>query len=80
MVHGNDYSNLGAYIGENTQLTKLVVYACGLESIPFPSREFAGGLKRNPSIIGLELHLTAANIVGGTGHEILNAYQENNGI
>ena len=79
---GRDYSKLGAYIGENTHLTTLMVCTRGFdfESIPFPSREFAGGLKRNSSIHELQLHLDNTNIVDVMAiREILNAYQENNG-
>ena len=76
----NDYAKLGAYIGENTHLTRLCVHTHGLESIPFPSREFARGLKRNSSIHELQLHLDNTNIVDVMAiREILNAYQENNG-
>ena len=76
---GSDYSKLGACIGENTHLTKLYVNTHGLESIPFPSREFARGLQRNSSIRDLVFCCSNNNIVDVVAmHEILDAYQENN--
>jgi hypothetical protein len=59
---GSDYSKLGEYIGESKHLKKLVVYSHGLESIPFPSREFARGLQRNSSIRDLHIRITVMPI------------------
>ena len=75
---GNDYSKLGACIGENTHLTKLCVHACyGLESIPFPIRDFVDGLKGNSSIHQLLIEMNNNNIVDvEAAREILNVYQK----
>ena len=74
-----DYSRLGAAIGNNTHLTLLVVADFDESALTVTNSEFFDGLKRKTSIRKLELYGNnhSQNIVGGVFHEIL-AYQENN--
>ena len=77
----NEYSKLGASIGENTHLTRLLVFTHGIALNSFPSRAFARGLKRNSSIRDLELYCNDTDIVDVMAiRDILNAYQENNNL
>ena len=80
---GDDYSRLGAAIGNNTHLTKLIV-DLNENTLSVADREFYAGLKRNSSI--REVYLSENNIlndnnynfiIGGLIHEILKVYQEN---
>jgi len=73
----SDYSRLGAAIGNNTHLTKLVVNPAQTPTLDIANHEFFDGLKRNSSISDLQLNCNNGHIlVGGTGHEILKSYQK----
>ena len=83
---GDDYSRLGAAIGNNTHLTKLIVDLHNANSLAVEDRGFYDGLKRNSSIVAVELegdvlggdNLNINNtIIGGVLHEVLKVYQEN---
>ena len=73
-----DYSRLGAAIGNNTHLSELSVADFDDRVLTVTNRRFFDGIKRNTSIH--ELYLDGRNriIAGGVFHEILKAYQENN--
>lgn len=83
-----DFARLGRGIVDNTHLilSLLKVHVCERTPLIVGDREFFEGLKRNSSIHKLTLtfdnhpasHWTLFNIVGGVGHQILKAYQENN--
>ena len=71
----SDYSRLGAAIGNNTHLTKLIVARLDDEDpLNATNNEFFDGLKRNSSISDLTLHCRNQTLVGGIGHEILKSY------
>ena len=88
---GNDFSQLGGAIRENTHLKKLDVLLSG-SGLDVTNRGFFDGLKHNSSITGLEIHFCDHNILsadidggrtsrtraGQVGQEILRAFQENN--
>ena len=82
----SDYSRLGAAIGNNTHLTKLLVYlgAVGAnpanhnQTLDIANTEFFNGFKRNSSINHLTLHCNGHNLIGGVEHEILKSYQKIN--
>ena len=74
----SDYSRLGAAIGNNTHLTKLVVNPAQTPTLDIANNEFFNGLKRNSSISDLQLSCNYHNLVGGIGHEILKSYQKIN--
>ena len=81
---GSDYSRLGASIGENTHLSRLVVDLCddhrGHEiTLDVTDVMFFDGLKRNSSIHELILDCRQQSI-GGVIYEILKAYQANNNL
>ena len=82
---GNDYSRLGASIGENTHLTTLTVvlgethgYSDHEITLDITNSEFFDGLKSNSSIHELVVDCSQQRIVGGIIQEILEAYQANN--
>ena len=79
--NSEDYSKLGAAIGNNIHLTTLHVDDVDNESgLIITNSEFFDGLKRNASINKLYLDDCRTYhriIVGGVDHEILKAYQEN---
>ena len=76
---GDDYSRLGAAVGENTHLKKLVVVLDDDVASDVTNNAFYDGLKQNSSIQVLTIHCSNSNIAGGVGQKILEAYQENNG-
>ena len=77
----SDYSRLGAAIGNNTHLTKLVVNPALTTALDIANKEFFDGIKRNSSIRELVLHCGQHILVGGVEHEILKSYQKiNNNI
>ena len=47
---GNDYSRLGAFIGENTHLTTLNVNVSDVASLSLAQEDFFEGIRRNSSI------------------------------
>ena len=77
---GNDYSTLGAAIGNNTHLTKLTVNLYG-NSLAVEDGGFYDGLKHNSSIREVNLRgdimLNNNTIIGGVLHEVLKVYEEN---
>ena len=81
-----EFARLGRGIVDNTHLIQLKVHVCERTPLVVGDREFFEGLKRNSSIHKLTLtfdnhpasNWTLFNIVGGVGHQILKAYQENN--
>ena len=75
-IDSSDYSRLGAAIGNNTHLTKLVVVHDAYQALNIANTEFFDGLKRNSSIKNLDLSCALYNLVGGIGHEILKSYQK----
>ena len=73
----SDYSRLGAAIGNNTHLTKLLVNLRANQALDAANTEFFEGLKRNSSISELQLNCSNQHIlVGGVEHEILKSYQK----
>ena len=68
---GDDFSRLGAAIGENTHLQYLEVE---LYELVTNNNEFYDGLKKNSSIHKLKLHCHNSNIAGRVGRKILEAY------
>ena len=72
----SDYSRLGTAIGNNTHLEELMVALDGAPTLDIANNEFFDGLKRNSSIIDLQLSCNRHNLVGGIGHEILKSYQK----
>ena len=79
--HGGDFSQLGAFIGQNTNLTMLDIALVQYVDEAFDVTtisEFFEGIRRNTSIH--KLRLTSCNIVTGVIHEILRVYQENNNL
>ena len=74
---GDDFSILGAAIGQNTNLTTLQI---DLAVLDVTYNEFYDGLKLNSSISELLLHCGNDNIAGGVGQKILEAYQANNNL
>ena len=82
---GNDYSRLGESIGENTDLTRLVVEFSddirGHEiTLDVTHTAFFNGLKCNSSIHEMILFCRQQSIVRGVPNEILKAYQANNNL
>ena len=78
---GGDFSQLGAFIGQNTNLTMLDVAWIQYVDEAFDVTtiiEFFEGIRRNTSIH--KLRLRSCNIVIGVIHEILRVYQENNNL
>ena len=85
---GNDYSRLGAFIGENTHLTTLNVNVSDVASLSLAQEDFFEGIRRNSSIHDLWIYggdgyedgqtQRRSIIVGGVIHEILKVYQEEN--
>ena len=75
---GDDYSRLGAAVGENTHLTSLVVVLDDAYALDVANDRFYDGLKLNSSFQFLHLHCQNSNLAGGVGQKILEAYQENN--
>ena len=75
---GDDFSRLGAAIGDNTHLTTLVVILRDVGDLSVTNNEFYDGLKQNSSINKLTLMFWGMNIAGGVGQKILETYQENN--
>ena len=76
---GNDFSRLGAAIGENSHLTHLRFVLAG-SGLDVAYQGFYDGLKRNSSIYKLEINFNHPVIEEGVGREILKAYQENNNL
>ena len=74
----SDYSRLGAAIGNNTHLTKLVANPVLTPTLDIVNNKFFDGLKRNSSISDLQLSCNYHNLVGGIGQEILKSYQKIN--
>ena len=74
----SDYSRLGAAIGNNTHLTKLMVNPVQTPTLDIANNEFFDGLKRNSSINNVTLSCNYHNLVGGIGQEILKSYQKIN--
>ena len=78
--NSDDFSRLGAAIGNNTHLTELIV-DLHRNSLAVEDRGFYDGLKRNSSIVDLILLGDNSNnnntIIGGVLHEVLKVYQEN---
>ena len=68
----DDFTRLGAAIGNNTHLTEMIVFPGGITSDV--DEEFYDGLKRNSSIHTLTLH--GGNIAGGACQKILELFQE----
>ena len=79
---GDDYSRLGAAIGDNTHLTTLTV-DLNENTLSVEDRVFYDGLKHNSSIFNLflrgDIMLNNNTIIGGVIHEVLKVYQENSG-
>ena len=81
-----EFARLGRGIVDNTHLIELKVHVCARTPLVVEDKEFFEGLKRNSSIHKLTLtfdnhpadNWTLFNIIGGVGHQILKAYQENN--
>ena len=77
-----EFSRLGAAIGDNTHLSTLIVADDfdNESALIVTNREFFDGLKQNTSIreLGLVCNYHSRSIVGGVFHQILKAYQENN--
>ena len=76
--NSEDYSRLGAAIGNNTHFTALGVADFDESSLTVTNSEFFDGLKQNMSIRALCLDCRNRIIAGGVVYEILKAYQEKN--
>jgi len=76
--NSSDYSRLGAAIGNNTHLTKLVVNPVQTPALNIANTEFFNGIKRNSSINDLVLSCNHHILIGGVEHEILKSYQKIN--
>ena len=74
-----DFSRLGAAIGNNTHLTSLVIDddVDNESALTVTNSEFFDGLKRQNTSIH-KLYLGCQNVSGGVFHEILKVYQDNN--
>ena len=77
---GCDYLRLGTAIGNNLHLTSLIVDLHG-NSLSVEDRGFYDGLKRNSSIVAVDLRgnimLNYNPFIGGVLYEVLKVYQEN---
>ena len=80
----NDFSQLGASIGQNTCIVKLDVTVYDGLALKYDNIEFLNGLKQNASIRELSLNcesLTQRHNLGrSAAHGILEAYQVNNNL
>ena len=74
----SDYSRLGAAIGMNNHLTKLLVFLGAYDPLDAANTEFFNGLKPNSSIRDLTLNCSYHILVGGVEYEILKSYQKIN--
>ena len=77
----DDYSKLGASIGDNTHLSTLSVHISS-SALSVEDRGFYDGLKQNSSIEALKLwglddNNTHSQFIGGVLHEVLKSYEEN---
>ena len=68
--NAGDYLTLGAAIGNNIHLTRLLMNLGANQALDIANTEFFNGLKRNSSIKNLELRCMN-QLVGGVEHEIL---------
>jgi len=76
---GDDFSRLGAAIGENTHITEVAVVLSNALALDVANDGFYDGLKLNSSVQGLRLYCNNNNtIAGGVEQKILEAYQESN--
>jgi len=73
---GRDFSQLGASIGQNTRLTKLVIKLSDDIALDVTDRGFFEGIKLNSSIHELVLICDGQNTVDGVGQKLLMDYQE----
>ena len=74
----SDYSRLGAAIGNNNHLTKLIVALDDEDPLDTANNKFFDGLKRNSSISDLQLSCNYHTLIGGIGQEMLKSYQKIN--
>ena len=79
---GEDFSRLGAAIGQNSNLTTLHIVFNGVVALDVKHSAFFDGLKHNTSIHQLNIYFQNpySTHVGGVVEALLEAYQENSNL
>ena len=79
---GEDFSRLGAAIGQNSNLTTLHIVFNGVVALDVKHSAFYDGLKHNTSIhqLNISFQNPYSTRVGGVVEALLEAYQENSNL